>query len=340
MKERKKRRSFVDWFLQKPESGVMLILIVFYIVVTCVNPRFLSTKNVLIVLHASGFTLLSVTGMSLILIIGGLDLSIGSVYALAAVTSSLLMTQTGLPVWICIIVGLQLGALIGTLNGLLIVYIKIPPMIATLGTQYIARGAVTVLTHGTPIYPLPDSFVRIEEIRIFGFVPVVVPIAIVVAIVFHFILSKTVFGRSVYAIGGNGEAARISGISINKTKMSTYIIMGVLAATAGILTASRLGSAEPSTGTALEMKVICGAVIGGVSVAGGMGTILGAALGALFMESLTNALTVMRISVYWQNVVFGTVLVLSVMMDEYKRQMIKKHAMKEMKDEKASAVKE
>ena len=191
-----------------------------------------------------------------------------------------------------------------------------------------ARGLVSVLTKGVPIFPLPESFVDIGKARLFGQIPVIIPLAIVIAVAGHIVLSKTVFGRSVYAIGGNQEAARIRGINIGRTKMWVYMITGLLAALAGILMSSRLGSAEPSTGTALEMKVICGAIIGGISTFGGMGTIFGASLGALFMEALTNSLTLMKISVYWQNLVFGAVLILSVLLDQYKRVLTLRQSVK------------
>lgn len=317
-------RRFSIWFNTRPESGITLILILFVIVVTLVNPGFISYKNVMNILRASGFTLISAVGMSYILIIGGLDLSIGSVYALGALICGIALAKGGLPIPVSILLGLCLGLACGTINGTLVVRFGIPPMIATLGLQYIARGVVSVLTKGVPIYPLPERFVGIESTKLFGIVPVIVPIAIVIAIVAHVILSRTVFGRSVYAIGGNREAARISGINSARTQMIVYMLMGVLASFAGIMMSSRLGSAEPSTGTGLEMKVICAAVIGGVSITGGMGTMLGSVSGALFMESLSNSLTVMRISVYWQNVVFGIVLVLSVLLDQYKRALIRK----------------
>ena len=310
LKDRRKRvvtgrphgHKFTNWFLCKPESGIILILILFVLFATIVNPSFLSYRNVINISRASGFTLIGVVGMAMILIIGGLDLSI--------------------------LLGLFTGLVCGAINGLLVVYTDIPAMIATLGMQYIARGLVSVLTKGVPIYPLPDAFVQIESTKLAGSIPIVVPFSIILAVVAHLILSKTVFGRSVYAIGGNQEAARISGINLRKTKMTIYILMGGLASLAGILMASRLGSAEPSTGTGLEMKVICAAVIGGISVSGGMGTMFGAMLGAFFMEALTNSLTVMKISVYWQNVVFGIVLLLSVLLDQYKRAMLRRNSIK------------
>lgn len=335
-KKRNFFKIFADWFLRRPESGIILILVVFTIIVTCVNPTFIDPKNLINILRASGFTMISVVGMSMVLIIGGLDLSIGSIYALGALVCAMSITDWGLPVPVGILVGLMVGLLCGIINGVLIVKTDIPPMIATLGMQYALRGAVSVLTKGVPVYPLPDSFVDLEPHKIFG-VPIIVVIAILIAIVGHIALARTYFGRSIYALGGNQEAARISGINIQRTKMLVYMIMGVLVAFAGIMTASRLGSAEPSTGSGLEMKVICGAVIGGISISGGMGTMLGAALGAVFMEALTNSLTVMKISVYWQNVVFGIVMILSVLLDQYKRSLIQRQSIKNTELEKTAA---
>lgn len=330
-----KLNKFSDWFLHKPESGIILILILFVLFATCVNPSFLSGKNVINIFRASGFTLISVVGTALVLITSGLDLSIGSVYALGAIVCGTCMASFNLPIPMAVLAGLLVGLLCGILNGVMIVYANIPPMIATLGMQYIARGAVSVITKGVPIYPLPEAFVNIESTKLFGVIPIIIPFAVILAVAGHFILAKTVFGRSVYAIGGNQEAARISGINIARTKMVIYIVMGVLASMAGILMASRLGSAEPSTGTGLEMKVICGAVIGGISISGGMGTMFGALLGAVFMEALTNSLTVMKVSVYWQNIVFGIVLVLSVLLDQYKRALIKKSSVKVTEEQSA-----
>ena len=320
-------KIFFDWFLRRPESGIILILVVFVTIATIVNPTFLSWSNVVNILRASGFTMISVVGMSMVLITGGLDLSIGSTFALGAVLCGLSVTEWGLPVPVGILVGILLGAACGTVNGFLIVKTGIPPMIVTLGMQYALRGTVSVLTKGVPIYPLPDSFNDLEPTKVFS-LPVIILIAVCIAVIGHIALSRTYFGRSVYALGGNQEAARISGINIQRTKMLVYIFMGILVAFAGIMTASRLGSAEPSTGTGLEMKVICGAIIGGISISGGMGTMLGAALGAVFMEALTNSLTVMRINVYWQNVVFGVVMILSVLLDQYKRSLIQRQSIK------------
>jgi ribose transport system permease protein len=199
---------------------------------------------------------------------------------------------------------------------------KIPPLIATLGMQFAARGLVSVITKGVPVYPLPKSFTSIEQLKLFGAVPLVVVIALLIAFLFHGILNHTPFGRFVYAVGGNEEAARISGINTGRVKFLVYLISSSLAALAGVLMAMRLGSGEAAVGSGYELTVICGAVIGGTSIIGGAGTIFGAILGGLFMEVLTNSLTLMHISVYWQQLVVGTILILAVMLDQYKRDLM------------------
>ncbi|MFT4106664.1 MAG: ABC transporter permease [Lacrimispora sp.] len=313
-------------FMQKQESSIVIATVLYVLFVTCVNPTFLSTGNIFNVLRSTGFTLITVIGMALVLITGGLDLSVGSVLALGGVITGMLC-KAGVPVLPAIVAGVLVGALIGSINGMIIVKAGIPPLIVTLGMQYAARGLVSVLTQGVPIYPLPDGLVNIEKTRIFN-IPMVVIVAISLAVIVHIILSRAPFGRTIYALGGNEEAARISGINTKRTKFSVYVITSTLAALAGVFMAARLGSAEAAAGSGYELTVICGAIIGGISTFGGMGSIIGASIGALFMEILTNSLTLMRVSVYWQNLVVGVILVLAVLLDQYKRQLILKNSIK------------
>ena len=326
-RKRKGLSAISRWFLQRQESSVILVLVLYCIIVGVVNPVFFSPSNIINVLHSTGFTLIIVVGMTLVLITAGLDLSVGSVFALGAIICGL-CCNAGLPVWLSIAAGTGVGAVFGLLIGTTIVKTGIPPLMITLGMQYVGRGLVSGITKGVPIYPLPDSFVSIEAARIFGEIPPIVPISLLFAVVGHILLSRTTFGRSVYALGGNQEAARISGINIDRTKILVYVITSTLAAFAGIMMASRLGSAEPSTGTGLELKVICACIIGGTSSFGGTGTVLGAALGAVFMEVITNSLTLMRIPVYWQNLVFGGILILAVLLDQYKRKLMLRQSIK------------
>ncbi len=323
---KKTLRQRVRWFIQRQESSIILATALYMTVVACVNPVFISANNQFNILKNMGYTLITVTGMSLVLITGGLDLSVGSTLALGGIITGM-ACKAGVPVAAAIILGVLTGMLIGGVNGFIIVKAKIPPLIVTLGMQYIVRGMVSVLTQGVPIYPLPKALTALDHTKLAG-IPLVVVVALVIALIGHVLLARTPFGRSVYALGGNEEAARISGINCQKTKLLAYVITGSLAALAGVFMASRLGSAEAAVGTGYELTTICGAIIGGVSTFGGIGTILGALIGAFFMEVLTNSLTLMRVSVYWQNVVVGVVLIVAVLLDQYKRDLIRRSALK------------
>jgi ribose transport system permease protein len=293
--------------------------------VSIVNPTFISGANLFNVLRSAGFTLITVVGMTFILITGGLDLSVGSVLALGGIITGI-ACRAGLPVPVAVLLGIVMGALIGLLNGFIIVKAGIPPLMVTLGMQYAAKGLVSVLTKGVPIYPLPDGFKAIERLRPLG-IPMVVIFALLMAVAGHIVLSHTEFGRSIFALGGNEEAARISGIRTKRTKLMVYVVTSTLAAIVGIFMSARLGSAEAAAGSGYELTTICAAIIGGTSTFGGIGSIFGSALGAFFMEVLTNSLTLMRISVYWQNLVLGTILVLAVLLDQYKRSIIMRQSL-------------
>lgn len=323
---KKTLRQRARWFIQRQESSIILATALYMTVVACVNPVFISANNQFNILKNMGYTLITVTGMSLVLITGGLDLSVGSTLALGGIITGM-ACKAGVPVAAAIALGVLTGMLIGGINGFIIVKAKIPPLIVTLGMQYIVRGMVSVLTQGVPIYPLPKALTALDHTKLAG-IPLVVAAALVIALIGHVLLARTPFGRSVYALGGNEEAARISGINCQKTKLLAYVITGSLAALAGVFMASRLGSAEAAVGTGYELTTICGAIIGGVSTFGGIGTILGALIGAFFMEVLTNSLTLMRVSVYWQNVVVGVVLIVAVLLDQYKRDLIRRSALK------------
>ncbi len=321
-----KAKKLLRNLLHKQESSIVLVLILYIVFVSFRNPTFISSGNIFNILNASGFTLITVVGMTLILITGGLDLSVGSVLALGGVITGT-ACQAGLPVPIAILLGVFMGFVIGVINGGIIVKTGIPPLIVTLGMQYAARGLVSVITKGVPIYPLPSELTALSRIKPLG-IPLVVIVALLIAVFFQLMLKKSPFGRAVYAVGGNEEAAKISGINTGATKFKVYVLTSTLAALAGVFMAARLGSAEAAAGTGYELTVICGAIIGGTSTFGGTGSILGAILGGLFMEILTNSLTLMRISVYWQQLVVGTILVLAVLLDQYKRQLILRSSIK------------
>ncbi|MDY0287737.1 MAG: ABC transporter permease [Sphaerochaeta sp.] len=328
----KRIKALGTQFVHRQESSVIIALVVYVAFVSMVNGVFISSGNIFNIFRSSGFALISITGTTLVLIIGGLDLSIGSVLALGGVVSGL-ASQAGAPLMVAVLAGILVGSCIGLINGFVIVKMKIPPLIATLGMQFAARGLVSVITKGVPVYPLPKSFTSIEQLKLFGVVPLVVVVALLIAYIFHVVLNHSPFGRFVYAVGGNEEAARISGINTGRVKFLVYLISSSLAALAGVLMAMRLGSGEAAVGTGYELTVICGAVIGGTSIIGGAGTIFGAILGGLFMEVLTNSLTLMRISVYWQQLVVGTILILAVMLDQYKRDLMLRSSLRATTDQ-------
>jgi ribose transport system permease protein len=313
-------------FIQRQESSIIIMLILYMCFVSIINPTFISSANQFNVLRSAGFPLITVVGMTFILITGGLDLSVGSVLALGGVITGM-ACRAGFPVPFAVLFGMVMGLFIGLINGVIIVRTGIPPLIVTLGMQYAVKGLVQVLTKGVPIYPLPANFTAVERIRPLG-IPLVVVFALLIAVVGHVVLSNTEFGRSIYALGGNREAARISGIRTKRTELWVYVVTSAMAATAGIFMSARLGSAEAAAGSGYELTVICAAIIGGTSTFGGTGTIIGSVLGAFFMEVLTNSLTLMRISVYWQNLVVGTMLILAVLLDKYKRNLIMRQALK------------
>ena len=310
-------------FLHMQEGGIIIATIMFAIVVTLRNEVFISPANLLNVMRSTGFTLIVTIGMTYVLIVGGLDLSVGSVLGLSG-TVCAMMLVAGVPMPLAILGGIATGMLVGFFNGAIIVLAGIPPLIVTLGMQFMARGAIFVLTEGRPVFPLPREFQAIEQNAIIGRLPNIIIIALILAIIAHIILKWTPFGREVYAVGGNVEAARISGVNINKVRFSVYALTGALAGVAGVMLTARLGSAQATAGVGFELTVIAAAIIGGTSTFAGVGTILGSVIGALFMQILSNSMTLMRIDVYWQNLVIGAILILAVAVDQYKRTLIQR----------------
>ena len=306
-------------FWNMKERGIIIPTIVYAVLVQIVNPVFFTVANINNLLRQTGFVFISGIGMTLVLISAGIDLSVGSVLALSCVTCGLFMVNMGLPIVLSIILALLIGAVVGLINGAIIVRFKTPPMIMTLGMMFMARGMVYITTKGLPIYPMPKDFQAIEQTPRLG-VPTLVWLSIFLCILFHIILTRTTFGRSIYAIGGNAATAKLSGIPIGRITVSVFTISGIMAAITGIMMGSRLGSAQPSVGNGQEMIVIAACIVGGTSTFGGRGTILGTAIGAFFMNMLTNSMTLMRVDIYYQNLVVGVVLVFAVILDQYARE--------------------
>lgn len=313
----KKESNILKRLLKTKEIGIILILVVLSIAIQIKNPIFLTYSNIIDVCRNTSYTLVIAVGMTFVLIAKGLDLSVGSMTALGGLIAALAMSN-GIPIPVAVLLGLLMGALFGVINAFCIVKLNIPAMIATMGTMYMARGLVMIITKGSPVFPLPEAFGSFGKGYLLG-VPYVVIIAAVLSIIAHWVLSNTTYGRKVYAIGGNAETAKFAGINVAMVTASCYLISGVLAALSGILTAARMGSGQPSIGDGTEMTVITAVIIGGTSLNGGAGTILGTVLGALLMNVLQSGMNLVGVSPYWQKFVMGLIIIVAVGADMYQR---------------------
>lgn len=295
--------------------GILIILLAMCLLLTiAVGKKFLSASNLISVIRQFSFYGILAIGMCMVIITAGIDLSVGSVFALAGVLSCMAITKWHLPVFV--------GVLMGYFNGVCVTLLKLPPMIATLGTMSIARGIAYTVTGGYPIGSLPDSYKFLGLGYIAG-IPTPIVLMVVLAALTIFFLNKTVVGRWIYAIGGNEEGARISGVRVNRVKRLVYSLSGLMAAISGIAMAARLGVGQSTAGQSYEMDAIAATVIGGASLSGGSGSIVGAIIGAAIMGVLRNGLVLLDVSAYWQQTVIGAVIILAVALDNL-RHMKKK----------------
>lgn len=306
-------RRILQAFVDIRELTLMVLIAVIIIVMSNVNPYFLSFSNFRAVAVGMAPTAIIVIGMAILLASGGFDLSVGSVMALSSTVVAMLLLA-GLPIPLAVLCGLVLGACLGVVNGLLVTGLGINPLIATLGTMSIARGIALVLTEGFSVSSLPPAFGWIGKADVGGF-PVIVIVTLILVLVFDLAVRHTRFFRQVYFIGANEKAAMLSGIHVNRVRIIAYALTGVLAALAGVLLASRLMSGTPTAGNGIELQVLAAAVIGGASLRGGEGTILGAFLGVVFVALINNTMTMLAVSIYWQMIVIGSVLVAAVALD-------------------------
>lgn len=306
--------------LKKFSSLTTLIaLIALMIVVTIINPSFLRTDNLLNLLlqvTANGFIAF---GMTFVILTGGIDLSVGAILALSSALTAGFMVS-GMPVWLAVILALIIGGLLGMVNGLFVAFGKLAPFIVTLATMTTYRGFTMVFTDGNPITKgLGDSFLfqYIGQGYLFG-IPFPVILMIIVFVILYILLHKMAFGKSVYAIGGNEKAAYIAGVKLNKVKIIIYSISGMMAAISGLIVTSRLSSAQPGAGASYEMDAIAAVVLGGASLSGGKGRLVGTLIGALIIGVLNNGLTIIGVSAFWQQVVKGLVILIAVLLDRFK----------------------
>jgi inositol transport system permease protein len=307
--------------------GIFLIFAVMIVVASFLSPAFLSPINLINVVRQMSIVGLIALGVTGIIVSAGIDLSSGSVVGLTAVVAASLAQSPDavafypglhLPLIVPVLAACLVGALVGLINGSLVAKARIPPFIATLGTFTAIRGAANLYTSGRPISDLTDDYDFIGQGDVFGF-PVPILILLVMAAVTHVLYAHTKFGKYIYAIGGNEQAARVSGIDAARYKLLIYVYASFLAGLAGLVVSARIGSGQPGLGVGYELDAIAAAVIGGTSLsAGGIGTVAGTIVGALIIGVLNNTLDLMNVSAFWQQIVKGCIIVGAVILDQLK----------------------
>lgn len=302
----------------KTNFGIMFGFIILCLLMFILTPAFLTTNNILNILRQITTNLNLALGMTLVIIINGIDLSVGSIVALSGTIAGALIAFANIPITLAILISILAGTFCGVFNGVVIAKTKIPPFIVTLGMLNIARGAAYVSTGGQPIRVMKESFNFIGAGYV-GFLPIPIIYSILFVIIISLILRKTSLGRHIYAIGGNITAARFSGIKISAITIFVYTLSGFLSAFSGVVLAARMFSGQPTVAQGFELDAIAAVVLGGTSMRGGVGTIGGTVIGALIIGVLNNGLNLLNINSFWQLIVKGAVILLAVYIDLMKK---------------------
>ena len=309
-----KRKSILN---SSRELLLVVVVIVLCIIWTILNPQFIKFTNITNILRQGSYTAIAAVGMTMVIVIGEIDLSAGSLVCATGLAGAMACKATGSLI-LGVLTALAIGALVGLCNGVLCAKGKLPGFIATLASMTILRGLAYIVTGGNSVVWSNDTFTKIGT----GYVWVIpIPVIIMVfVLIFGVILTtKLRFGRYIYAVGGNMETSRWSGIAVDKVKIIVYMIMGILTSIAGLIIVTRLGSGQPSAGQNFEMDCITAAVVGGTSMSGGKGKIMGTFVGVVLLTVLTNGMTLVGINTYWQQVFKGVIIVVSVLAERSKK---------------------
>ena len=299
-------------------SGALIALLAIFVLLSIFSDNFLSQYNLSVVARQASFVGLVALGQTLVLLIGGIDLSVGAIAGLSAIIGALMLTQTPIHPYLVLPAAVVFGGFLGSLNGLFVAFLRLNPFIVTLASWEIFAGINLVITKGYPIRPLGETFRVFGQGEVFG-LPVPVIIFVVAGLLLSLMLGRTRFGRNIYAIGGNREAAILVGIRTRRVEFWVFCCAGALAALAGLLYASRMDSGQPSVGEGWLMGAITAAIIGGTSLRGGQGSIIGTVLGAMFMAVLANGIVMLNISGYWERVIVGAVVLVAILVDLIRR---------------------
>jgi ribose/xylose/arabinose/galactoside ABC-type transport system permease subunit len=321
-----KTNSRMGWSASQIMSryGITLVLLVLIIALSILSPIirgeqfFLTPRNLIQVGLQAAINAIIAVGMTFVITSGGIDLSVGSVVALAGVVAAIAMRDWGVGPVGGFLVAVGVGLLCGAFNGLLITRVGLPPFIATLGTMGMFRGAALVISEGLAIYGFGREFSQIFAGTFLG-IPTPVIAAFLVALIFYFVLNHMKFGKYTIAIGGNEETSRVAGIPVGKYKMGIYMLSGLLTGVAAALLLARLSSGDPTYGSFFELDAIAAVIMGGTSLAGGEGTIGGTMVGALIISLVQNGMNLFNVPSYWQQIIVGSVIVLAVMLDQWRR---------------------
>lgn len=318
-------RTFLQRLFAFREALMVLVILTTIAILTILSPNFLNWTNFLAISRGFAMEGMVVIGMTILLAAGMFDLSVGSTMALSGVVCAWCLGQElGIPV--AIVAGLLVGVVVGAINGAIVTRIGVNPLITTLGMMSIARGIALVATQGKPISGFPKPFVFLGQgvIRPLPDYPVPIPfiVMLVLVIVTDILLRRARYFRQIYYIGSNSKAALLSGINVNRVLLMSFVMAGLMAGLGGVISTARLTSAIPTSFVGVEMRVISASIIGGASLAGGEGTVLGSMLGLIFMALLSNAMVILGVSVYWEGIILGTVLVLAVTIDMLSRKRL------------------
>lgn len=308
----------------KRNLGILIGLLFLILIISIYNPKFLTASNVMNVLKSNAVNAIICCGMLLAILMGEIDISVGSTVGLTGVMSAYLLTNAGLPVGVVVILCLLIGAAVGLINGISISYLQVPAFVATLATQCIGRGLTEIITGGVTIRIRNDVFTGLGNSNLGNISIIVLYAALIIALTW-FLLNKTRFGYYVYALGGNKLAAQYSGVDVRKYNMLPYVIIGLLCSLGGMIWAARLGSAAATLGEGFEMDAIAAVVIGGTSMSGGVGTVGGTLIGILIIGVITNGLNMMGIDSFWQGVFKGIIILVAVIVDVQRKKRADRH---------------
>ena len=299
------------------DAGTLIGLLIIIITFSFLSPVFFTIPNLLNILQQSSINALIALGMTLVIISGGIDLSVGPAAALSAVLGATMMVA-GVPVPLAILATLGIGAICGVFSGSLVAYAGLQPFIVTLGGLSLFRAIALIYTGGNPVFGIPTEFRSLINSEIFG-IPTPIVIVAVIALVLWTVMNKTPLGEYILAVGGNEEAARVAGVPVKRTKVTVFVISGTLASLASLILIGRLGAAEPTIGNLWELDAIAAAAIGGASLMGGKGSVVGTIIGAIILGALRNGLTLLNIQAFYQLLATGLIIIIAMLIDRATR---------------------